>query len=108
MTENPSVAPVRLRVDAARGGVVTVVIEGRLDSNTTGKIWRRAAETVTATKASNIVVDASAIDYCDGAGIALLVHLRDLKHKSGGQLAIHLSCTIDSLFKRSDSVRLKK
>jgi phospholipid/cholesterol/gamma-HCH transport system permease protein len=89
MTENPSVAPVRLRVDAARGGVVTVVIEGRLDSNTTGKIWRRAAETVTATKASNIVVDASAIDYCDGAGIALLVHLRDLKHKSGGQLAIH-------------------
>jgi phospholipid/cholesterol/gamma-HCH transport system permease protein len=89
MTENLTTSPVRLRRGGVRDGAVVLVIEGRLDSNTTGKIWRQATETVIAAKAPNIVVDAGAVDYCDGSGIALLVHLRDLQHKNGRRLEIH-------------------
>jgi phospholipid/cholesterol/gamma-HCH transport system permease protein len=39
-------------------------------------------------QAANAVVDASAIDYCDGAGIALLIHLRDVQSREGGRLEI--------------------
>ena len=35
-----------------------------------------------------MTVDASQIDYCDGSGIALFVHLRNLQRKAGGQLEI--------------------
>ena len=89
MTENPTASLVRLRLGGVRDGAFVIVIEGRLDSSTTGKIWRQATEAVARAKARNIVVDAGAVDYCDGSGIALLVHLRDLQYKRAGQLEIH-------------------
>jgi phospholipid/cholesterol/gamma-HCH transport system permease protein len=88
MKENLS-APVRLRAGAVHDGVVNISIEGRLDSNTTGSIWRRATEMVTTAKARSVVVAAAAVDYCDGSGIALFVHLRNLQRRTGGQLEIH-------------------
>jgi phospholipid/cholesterol/gamma-HCH transport system permease protein len=88
MKENLS-APVRLRAGAVHDGVVNISIEGRLDSNTTGSIWRRATEMVTTAKTRSVVVDAAAVDYCDGSGIALFVHLRNLQHEAGKQLEIH-------------------
>jgi len=88
MKNNASIASVRLRTGAVRDGVVNISIEGRLDSSTAGKIWRQATETVTNAKARRVVIDASQVDYCDGSGIALFVHLRALQHKTGGQLEI--------------------
>src|SRR5262245_63249996 len=82
-------APVRLRAGAVHDGVVNISIEGRLDSNALGSIWRKATEMVTTAKARSVVVDAAAVDYCDGSGIALFVHLRNLQHQAGKQLEIH-------------------
>src|SRR5713226_5630461 len=79
---------VNLRVGETRDGVLTLAIEGRLDSSSTGKIWRQATEAVARTKASKVILDAAAIDYCDGAGIALLVHLRNRQQQSGGVFEI--------------------
>jgi len=78
-----------LRSEGPRDGLLKLIFTGRLDSITTGAVWRRAAAAVTRAKTQNIVVDASGIDYCDGAGIALLVHLRLLQSKAGGSLQIH-------------------
>jgi phospholipid/cholesterol/gamma-HCH transport system permease protein len=39
-------------------------------------------------KTRQAVLDASKIDYCDGAGIALLVHLRQRQRQAGGELEI--------------------
>jgi phospholipid/cholesterol/gamma-HCH transport system permease protein len=61
---------------------------GRLDSSTTGNVWRQATAAVSGAKAENIVVDANGVEYCDGAGIALLVHLRHLQDKAAGNLRI--------------------
>jgi phospholipid/cholesterol/gamma-HCH transport system permease protein len=103
MKENLSASSVRFRTGAVRDGVFAIAIEGRLDSNTTGRIWRQATETVATAKARSVTVDASEIDYCDGSGIALFVHLRNLQRKAGGQLEIHgLRPEFQGLLEESD------
>jgi phospholipid/cholesterol/gamma-HCH transport system permease protein len=103
MKENLSASSVRFRTGAVRDGVFAIAIEGRLDSNTTGRIWRQATETVATAKARSVTVDASQIDYCDGSGIALFVHLRNLQRKAGGQLEIHgLRPEFQGLLEESD------
>lgn len=77
-----------MRAEGPRDGVFKLTFAGRLDSNTTGGIWRRATTSVSGAKTARVVVDASGIEYCDGAGVALLVHLRRLQSKAGGRLQI--------------------
>ena len=77
-----------LRSEGPRDGFLKLIFAGRLDSSTTGTVWRRATTAVTRGKAQTVVVDAAGVDYCDGAGIALLVHLRLLQSRAGGSLQI--------------------
>ncbi|MBM4259927.1 MAG: MlaE family lipid ABC transporter permease subunit [Deltaproteobacteria bacterium] len=77
-----------LRSDGLRDGVLRLAIEGRLDANSTGAIWRQADASVTKAKANTAVLDASQVDYCDGSGIALLIHLRQQQEKLRGSLRI--------------------
>jgi phospholipid/cholesterol/gamma-HCH transport system permease protein len=44
---------------------------------------------VAAARAATVNLDASAMDYCDGSGIALLIQLGRLQQKAGGKLEIH-------------------
>lgn len=75
-----------LRVQEDPNDTLIFSIVGRLDSDNTGKIWRRATDRLPG--ARNLVLDASGIDYCDGSGIALLVHLRGQVAKNGGDFEI--------------------
>jgi phospholipid/cholesterol/gamma-HCH transport system permease protein len=79
---------VELRTEGPRDGSFKLTIAGRLDSSTTGLVWRRATSAVSAAKAADVVIDASRIEYCDGAGIALLVELRELQNRTRGRLQI--------------------
>lgn len=76
------------RADTSRDGSTCLSIVGRLDSTTTGGMWRQAMATIARANASELIIDASGIEYCDGAGIALLVHLRNYQSARGGQLTI--------------------
>jgi phospholipid/cholesterol/gamma-HCH transport system permease protein len=79
---------VQLRSEGPRDGVFKLIFVGRLDSATTGGVWRQATTAISGAKASSVIVDATGIEYCDGAGIALLFQLRRLQSKAGGSLAI--------------------
>jgi phospholipid/cholesterol/gamma-HCH transport system permease protein len=79
---------VELRSEGPRDGVFKLIFVGRLDSATTGGVWRQATTAISGAKASSVIVDATGIEYCDGAGIALLFQLRRLQSKAGGSLAI--------------------
>jgi len=79
---------VDLRLEGPRDGLLKLIFSGQLDAATTGTVWRRAEAAVTKSKPKNVVIDMAGIDYCDGAGIALLVHLRNLQNKAGGSLQI--------------------
>jgi phospholipid/cholesterol/gamma-HCH transport system permease protein len=67
---------------------LTLTIEGRLDVTTTGAVWRQVMAVVQKAPWQRIVVDASGIDYCDGAGVGLLVELCNQQNEVGGELEI--------------------
>lgn len=58
-----------------QGGVLCFLLKGRLDCETTGAVWRRAFAALPESGIRRLSVDASGVDYCDGAGIGLLVEL---------------------------------
>jgi phospholipid/cholesterol/gamma-HCH transport system permease protein len=88
MAVTTSFPPVDLRVEGSRDGLLKLVFSGRLDTTTTGSVWQPASAALVKAKPRSAVIDASSIDYCDGAGIALLIHLRDLQSRRGGRFEI--------------------
>ncbi len=69
-------------------GTLTLSLNGRLDTDTTGALWRQAAGILTRTKPNRLIVDASRLTYCDGAGVALLLTLRQQQSERGKDFAI--------------------
>jgi phospholipid/cholesterol/gamma-HCH transport system permease protein len=88
MDSSPKTA-VQFRSEASREDVIKLILAGRLDSTTTGAVWRQASAAVALAHASQVIVEASGVEYCDGAGIALLIHLRNQQIARGGRLEIH-------------------
>ena len=63
-----------------REAVLTLRVGGWLDAHTVGDVWERSRHAVTQHKPERMIIDASGVDYCDGAGVAMLVDLlRQLK-----------------------------
>jgi len=56
-------------------GSLILVLGGRLDAYSIADVWTQARAAVAAAPTRRIVVDASAVDYCDGGGVAMLVDL---------------------------------
>jgi len=52
-----------------------LALSGRLDAATMPAVWDAARRAVREVPGRGIVVDAAALDYCDGAGVALFVEL---------------------------------
>lgn len=72
-TEGAGSAALELR-DGAQGERV-IALSGRLVAQTIPAVWREALAAVRANPDQPVVVDASGVTYCDGAGIALIVDL---------------------------------
>ena len=78
-------------LDARRssdGGTLTLIMTGRWDSDTTGKWWQRGQQMLTQGKPRRLVIDASGVSYCDGAGVAFLIDLQQLQIRTGGDATI--------------------
>src|SRR5438874_329364 len=86
-TGSSAQAPASLAiVDAAdaRG----LALSGRLDAYSIAGVWREARAAVTAAADRRIVIDAAAVDYCDGGGVAMLVDLLRQPRASGAEIAL--------------------
>jgi phospholipid/cholesterol/gamma-HCH transport system permease protein len=59
-----------------QAGSLSIQLKGRLDSESTGPVWRRAFDALDRSSSKLKTLDASGVEYCDGAGIGLLVELR--------------------------------
>ncbi|MGB7293484.1 MAG: ABC transporter permease [Thermodesulfobacteriota bacterium] len=101
--------PVSLNTEIIEEGSLKLVINGRLDSSSTGKIWREALLSIDKSLPERVIVDASGIDYCDGTGIGFLFNLQLKQAQRGGMFEIQgLSGEFQQLFdqfKPSDFVR---
>jgi phospholipid/cholesterol/gamma-HCH transport system permease protein len=85
MPESPSSS---IHTSMIAPGVLGVKIIGRLDSMSTGSIWRKTNLELDRTSLKQVIVDASEIEYCDGSGIGYLFELRRRLEKGGGELTI--------------------
>ncbi len=77
-----------IRSEPGEGGVLTVTLEGSLDSRTTGRVWREAVHILEKQRANALVVETSKIHYCDGSGIGLLFDLKRRQQDRGGTFEI--------------------
>jgi phospholipid/cholesterol/gamma-HCH transport system permease protein len=64
-------------------------IIGSLDSTTTGQAWRDALKFLNQLEPKRLIVDASQLTYCDGAGAALLLELRRQQQRRRDTYEIH-------------------
>lgn len=56
-------------------GTLRLILEGRLDADSIGSLWRKAEQLLLQSKPKSLIVDAHEVAYCDGAGVSLLLNL---------------------------------
>ncbi len=61
------------------GHALRMTFAGRLDAETISRLWPEAVAKCDALYPDHLQIDASAINYCDSAGIGLLLKLRDMQ-----------------------------
>ena len=67
---------------------LTLSFRGRVDTNFTGSFWKRASQVIEELRPTILAIDASAVTYCDGIGVALFVKLQQQQAATGGQVTI--------------------
>ena len=77
----------RMHVERGEEGWLYLRIEGRLDSNSTGDLWRQAMNLMTELP-RKVVIDAAEIDYCDISGISLFTKIRYQQTRRGADFQI--------------------
>jgi phospholipid/cholesterol/gamma-HCH transport system permease protein len=67
------------RVSAsARDGVMVVALSGRLDAAGAASVWEDAVRSASSAAFTRLTADCGGVTYMDGAGVALLLKLREL------------------------------
>jgi phospholipid/cholesterol/gamma-HCH transport system permease protein len=69
------VAQATLAIADAADGSLTLTLGGRLDAYSIADVWARARAALAAAPTRRVVVDAAAVEYCDGGGVAMLIDL---------------------------------
>jgi phospholipid/cholesterol/gamma-HCH transport system permease protein len=80
------VAALALQPDA--GGFATIALSGRLDAYSVGPLWAQAHAALRSNPRARVVVDCSRVEYCDGAGVALLVDLLRQPRPAGAEVEV--------------------
>jgi phospholipid/cholesterol/gamma-HCH transport system permease protein len=65
-----------LAVSSGEGGAVTLKLSGWLDAHTISSVWEQCRQVLRRSSSGHVVVDASAIEYCDSSGVAMLIDLQ--------------------------------
>ncbi|MEO5701318.1 MAG: MlaE family lipid ABC transporter permease subunit [Casimicrobiaceae bacterium] len=78
-----------LAVADAPDGRRVLSLSGRLDAYSIRDLWTAARAAVRSAAGRSVLIDAGAVEYCDGAGIALLVDLLRMPHMTrAGEVAV--------------------
>lgn len=89
------------------GGQRVLALSGRLDASTIRDLWQQAVAAAKDARAGRVVVDAGGVEYCDGAGIALLVDLE--RQRPAGEIEIrNLKPRFEALLRQFDVARLSQ
>ena len=96
-----------LAISDTPDGRRVLALSGRLDATTIRGVWAEGRHAIEAAGGRRIVVDAANVDYCDGAGIALLVDLIG-QRKAGDVQVAHLAPAFEVLLQQFDPRELER
>jgi phospholipid/cholesterol/gamma-HCH transport system permease protein len=88
VTSTRPAAGAALVAAAGERGGHELVLTGRLDAESTARLWREAMEAARRVRGSALTVDAAGVDYCDGSGAALLAALEQEVAQGGGRFEL--------------------
>jgi phospholipid/cholesterol/gamma-HCH transport system permease protein len=95
-----------LAISDTPDGSRVLALSGRLDAAALRSLWGDVRRAVDEAATRPVVVDAADVDYCDGAGAALLVDL--LRHPRTPAIEVrNLRAPYDALLAQFDPVRLE-
>ena len=95
-----------LAINDTPDGRRVLALSGRLDAGTISTLWEDAHRALADAPTRPVTVDAGAVDYCDGAGIALLIDL--VAHPRAAPVEVtNLKPAHEVLFKQFDPERLE-
>ncbi len=77
-----------LRTTTGERGERVLTMEGRLDGASTARLWREATAAARSAGDGALVVEADGVEYCDGAGAALLAAIEELAEQGGGRFEL--------------------
>ncbi len=72
-----------------QNGPASIALSGRLDAYSVGPLWGQAHDALRAQPSAPVVIDCTGVDYCDGAGVALLLDLLRRARPAGAAVTIH-------------------
>ncbi|WP_242467156.1 ABC transporter permease [Ectothiorhodospira shaposhnikovii] len=78
----------QLKASIGPAGECILVLAGRLDAYTVGPLWPRAGRMLQDHADTPVRVDLAAVDYCDGAGVALLLDLLRQTRAPGAEVTL--------------------
>jgi phospholipid/cholesterol/gamma-HCH transport system permease protein len=88
------------------GTAAVLRLSGRLDAYSVGPLWNMALAALAARGSVPVIIDAADVNYCDGAGIALLVDLLRRPRAAGVEVSVrNLHSPFDRLFQQFDPKR---
>ena len=85
---SPASHPMAAVSATSQGGAPGLVLSGRLDAPGTAAIWDDAVNLLQSSPAPVTRLDLAGIEYMDGAGVALLLALREKAKKKGGEVEL--------------------
>jgi phospholipid/cholesterol/gamma-HCH transport system permease protein len=65
-----------------------LTLQGRLDRDTVASLWPPSTQTLRQAGVSHLIIQAGAVTYCDGAGLALLTEYQHIQQEHRGQMEI--------------------
>lgn len=90
-----------LAISDTPDGRRVLALSGRLEATTIRRIWAEGRQAIAAAMGRPVVVDATNVDYCDGAGIALLVDLV-AQRKPGDVQVANLAPRFETMLEQFD------
>ena len=90
--EQPDDGAAEFRLTREAGDRARLVLGGRLDVRSAAVPWRELEKELGRSRPKRLEVDATGVEHCDGAGLALLQYLQmpaDAGAAGGSDLAAH-------------------
>ncbi len=95
-----------LAVSDTADGRRLLALAGRLDASTVATVWESAHRAVNDAPTRPVIVDTADVEYCDGAGIALLVDLASHPRAAPVEI-VHMRPAVATLYRQFDLANLE-